>query len=287
MIMTISAPSIAIVLIAMLALYVALHIFKLLFSSNAKQTCSYSGEYDSDGRMHGEGRVVASNGDEYVGTFKEGKFHGHGTYTFKHGGGKYVGEFNDGVYHGSGVEIYPDGSRYVGSFSHSRRCGDGRMEYANGDVYIGSWSNGKKHGPGRMQYKDATTFEGHFKQGRRHGVGYITDSKGRKLRGKWIEGKLADQGRLAVITASDDNQHELDEQAKSTTDENHGSTDVTESRTCSVEEASSSGASKVSVRRRTSTGTALVSLKGTLLTVRMGNDMSDDSDIFIYSTNHA
>jgi len=35
------------------------------------------------------------NGNKYVGEYKDGKEHGHGTYTYANGE-KYVGEFKDG-----------------------------------------------------------------------------------------------------------------------------------------------------------------------------------------------
>ena len=40
-----------------------------------------------------------SNGEKYVGEYKDGKKHGQGTYTYGKGkweGDKYVGEFKDG-----------------------------------------------------------------------------------------------------------------------------------------------------------------------------------------------
>ena len=43
-----------------------------------------------------------SDGDKYVGAFKDGNFHWHGTETYADGH-KYVGEFKDGKWHGQGV----------------------------------------------------------------------------------------------------------------------------------------------------------------------------------------
>ncbi|HIC59668.1 MAG TPA: hypothetical protein EYO71_06295 [Rhodospirillales bacterium] len=41
------------------------------------------------------GTFTTSDGDKYVGEYKDGKKHGQGTYTFADGS-KYVGEYKDG-----------------------------------------------------------------------------------------------------------------------------------------------------------------------------------------------
>jgi len=46
----------------------------------------------------------------YAGKWKDGKWHGHGTYTFANGD-KYVGEFKDGNRHGQGTFTYARGSK--------------------------------------------------------------------------------------------------------------------------------------------------------------------------------
>ena len=53
--------------------------------------------------------------EEYVGEFRNGKFHGFGTYTGSDGY-KYVGGFKDGLEHGQGTYSYSDGFQYVGEF---------------------------------------------------------------------------------------------------------------------------------------------------------------------------
>jgi hypothetical protein len=46
--------------------------------------------------VNGQGTYTSSNGDKYVGEYKDGKFNGQGTLTFADGE-KYVGEFKDGI----------------------------------------------------------------------------------------------------------------------------------------------------------------------------------------------
>ena len=49
--------------------------------------------------INGYGTFTWSNGDKYVGEFKDGNLDGQGTGTFADGH-KYVGEFKDGLEHG-------------------------------------------------------------------------------------------------------------------------------------------------------------------------------------------
>jgi len=54
---------------------------------------------------YGKGK---SEGGKYVGEWKDGKQHGHGTYTYSNGN-KYVGEFKDGLSNGQGTLTYGKG----------------------------------------------------------------------------------------------------------------------------------------------------------------------------------
>ena len=62
------------------------------------------------------GTLTWSDGDKYVGEWKDDKKHGQGTLTVgnlgnqgKHAGDKYVGEWRDDKYHGQGTFTYADG----------------------------------------------------------------------------------------------------------------------------------------------------------------------------------
>ena len=73
-------------------------------------------------KWYGQDTETGRNGSVYAGNFRQGLFHGHGTYTFGKGefeGQKLIGEFNDGVawnvteYDSSGVvtATWSDGER--------------------------------------------------------------------------------------------------------------------------------------------------------------------------------
>jgi len=68
----------------------------------------YVGEY-KDGKHNGQGINTAANGNQYVGAFKDGKHNGLGTLTFANGN-KYVGEWKDGKRNGQGIEYAPNSS---------------------------------------------------------------------------------------------------------------------------------------------------------------------------------
>ncbi len=69
--------------------------------------CKYVGQF-KNGNWHGQGTYTdKSRGRKYVGQFKNGRKHGQGTYTDKYR--KYVGEFKDGGITGQGTETYTHG----------------------------------------------------------------------------------------------------------------------------------------------------------------------------------
>jgi len=57
------------------------------------------------------GTVTHSDGDKYVGEFKDGTSNGQGTYTFANGD-KYVGEFKDGTFNTSPLKVGSNSTLY-------------------------------------------------------------------------------------------------------------------------------------------------------------------------------
>ncbi|KAG8341321.1 putative MORN repeat [Trypanosoma vivax] len=76
--------------------------------------CGYRGERTADDkRFDGQGVYTFANGDTYVGAFKDGCMHGHGTlfFTEERGGGHYVGVWENGR-NVSGAFVFADGLVY-------------------------------------------------------------------------------------------------------------------------------------------------------------------------------
>ena len=69
------------------------------------------------------GSLTYKNGSKYVGGFKNGRFSGQGTFTWKKG--KFAGE------------------KYVGEFLKGKKNGLGSYTFSNGDIDHGIWKKGK------------------------------------------------------------------------------------------------------------------------------------------------
>jgi len=91
--------------------------------------------------LEGIGSMIWSEGDKYVGEFKDNKPNGQGTYTWSDGS-KYVGEFNVGLFHGQGTIYNADGSKFVGEYKDGKKW-DGR-EYDKKGRKSFIWIRGKK-----------------------------------------------------------------------------------------------------------------------------------------------
>lgn len=61
------------------------------------------------------GSFFFSDGDEYVGEFKDDMKHGQGAYIYANGD-KYVGEWKDEKYHGQGTYTFVDGRKETGYY---------------------------------------------------------------------------------------------------------------------------------------------------------------------------
>jgi len=121
-------------------------------------------------------------GDKYVGEFKDGRFHGQGTYTYADGS-KYVGEFKVGNYHGQGTFTFGkgqwEGDKYVGEYKDSKRHGHGIYTRADGSKYVGEW-------------KDGNPWEGiEFSE--------LGEVDGAYSKGEWCEGCNPTERQLAIV----------------------------------------------------------------------------------------
>ena len=101
------------------------------------------------------GNLIDPSGDKYLGEFKNGTFHGKGTYYYlakdQFKGDKYVGEYKDDKKNGQGTYYYLannqfKGDKYTGEFKNGNFNGQGMYLYANGDEYIGEFKDGLKIG---------------------------------------------------------------------------------------------------------------------------------------------
>ncbi len=97
------------------------------------------GEF-KDGKQHGRGVRVFSNGARYEGDFKDGKREGHGVEVYADGS-RYDGEWKDNTFEGHGVGTVANGNRFEGEFHAGKPNGQGAYTAKNGTV-SGNWING-------------------------------------------------------------------------------------------------------------------------------------------------
>ncbi len=107
------------------------------------------------------GTYTYTNGDSYVGAFKEGIRSGEGRYIYANGN-KYIGEWIDGKKNGKGEFIYLNGNKYVGDFVDGKWNGKGTLTNYFGDKYVGEFKDGKRHGKGTVSSADGFNYEGLF-----------------------------------------------------------------------------------------------------------------------------
>ena len=95
--------------------------------------------------QNGQGTYTYSSGSKYVGEWKDGNYHGQGTWTGGEGefeGDKYVGEWKDDYMHGKGTYTYTNAV----------------PGYANGEKYVGEFKYGSKHGKGKNVRNDGNEY---------------------------------------------------------------------------------------------------------------------------------
>ena len=64
--------------------------------------------------------------------------------------GKYDGEWKNGVFHGIGTFTFLDGRKYVGKWKNGKQHGQGTQTWSNGNKYVGEFKDGKQNGRGTL-----------------------------------------------------------------------------------------------------------------------------------------
>ncbi|KAL6041085.1 MORN repeat-containing protein [Balamuthia mandrillaris] len=161
---------------------------------------------------------VGTNGTNYEGEWKDGKFHGFGTQTWKEavyvgefvngkreGQGKqtwdkgdvYEGQWKDGNPHGFGYKTWPCGDTYVGDWEEGHRMGFGEYTWPSGHRYKGEWRNKLQSGRGVYTWSDGRCYDGEWTEGEKHGMGKYSWPNGCCYEGPWNEGKRhGPQGKM-------------------------------------------------------------------------------------------
>lgn len=106
--------------------------------------------------INGQGTMHYTSNDlkQYVGSWKDGLFHGDGELTFANNFHieSYKGNFNKGAYDGKGMLVYSDGGYYEGHFTCKKqglrmqtspwngiKHGNGTRVWVSGNKFVGTW----------------------------------------------------------------------------------------------------------------------------------------------------
>jgi hypothetical protein len=88
----------------------------------------YEGQW-RNGKRHGTGTLTLKSGDIFSGPFQnDERVDGDGIVTYMDGS-KYAGGFVNCERHGRGVLVYPEGNIYEGPFENDLPHGDGKLTY--------------------------------------------------------------------------------------------------------------------------------------------------------------
>jgi hypothetical protein len=118
-----------------------------------------------DGKRHGTGVRVWTNGARYEGQWREDRMHGSGM-LMTADGGKYEGHFYNGLRSGHGQEQI---GNLLGNMYY---CPLGNKHYGVGFcTYIGEYKQGLFHGYGETNCMSEQYYKGQWQCGKKHGMG--------------------------------------------------------------------------------------------------------------------
>ena len=99
------------------------------------------------------GLIVMVSGSVFAGCIKGNCENGFGTYNWSNGD-KYVGEWKNGKRYGKGKLTWSDGVTYEGEWKNNKMHGKGTYIWKNGDKYVGELKNDQQSGLGTKTYND-------------------------------------------------------------------------------------------------------------------------------------
>ena len=158
-----------------------------LISSNGSH---YFGYFKEDFFKEGIGKSVNSEGNVYIGQFKQGIANGIGKFITK-SGNKFEGYWIDNKLDGFGnIFIEKSEQFYSGELKKGTFCGIGKFNNRNNVEYQGEFNEGKMEGIGCLTYKNKKEYKGEFKEGNKEGYGIMKWLTGEKFEGEWKNDSL-------------------------------------------------------------------------------------------------
>ena len=131
----------------------------------------YIGEFDFDGKKHGEGTYIWEGIGEVTGKFENDQLPSYGKFL-QYDEFEYIGEMKnrDGQFNGKGVLInLVTKDKLEGEFKNGALNGYGVLIQNDGSTFKGNWKNSLKHGKGTL----VNAF--FFRSGEENGEEFIAD----------------------------------------------------------------------------------------------------------------
>jgi hypothetical protein len=177
------------------------------FGEAVEQNGNYIGEF-KNGKYHGQGTHTSKKNNKFVGEFREGK-KVLGTYTFNNGDKILINNYKYGSYYGKANTHFEE-TKYVGEIVLKEKNDDieiiahGQGTHTffkgpnKGKKYVGNYKDGVEHGQGTHTFKNGDKYVGNYKNGVAHGQGTYTwgsgPNKGDKYVGNYKDGVEHGQG---------------------------------------------------------------------------------------------
>ena len=131
----------------------------------------YIGEFDFDGKKHGEGTYIWEGIGEVTGKFENDQLPSYGKFL-QYDEFEYIGEMKnrDGQFNGKGVLInLVTKDKLEGEFKNGALNGYGVLIQNDGSTFKGNWKNSLKHGKGTLVNASF------FRSGEENGEEFIAD----------------------------------------------------------------------------------------------------------------
>jgi hypothetical protein len=131
----------------------------------------YIGEFDFDGKKHGEGTYIWEGIGEVTGKFENDQLPSYGKFL-QYDEFEYIGEMKnrDGQFNGKGVQInLVTKDKLEGEFKNGALNGYGVLIQNDGSTFKGNWKKSLKHGKGTL----VNAF--FFRSGEENGEEFIVD----------------------------------------------------------------------------------------------------------------
>ena len=112
----------------------------------------YIGEFDFDGKKHGEGTYIWEGIGEVTGKFENDQLPSYGKFL-QYDEFEYIGEMKnrDGQFNGKGVQInLVTKDKLEGEFKNGALNGYGVLIQNDGSTFKGNWKKSLKHGKGTL-----------------------------------------------------------------------------------------------------------------------------------------